>query len=179
MTDTTEDLELFDDAQATFANKLDLKDRLVLVWVTGKHGTEKGANGPYEWYETFTLVLDDGPNWTGQVYDAEKEVMRPVLVPSVAGEGPQLLERFRYSFGGMVARLALRVTGDKPKSFKPMLGRLNSRPNAVKGMAPSWSVAEPTEDDRQIAIKHADLIRQTSEKVRTLVNGGTDEDAFE
>ena len=51
MTDTTEDLELFDEAQATFASKADLKDGLVLVWATGKYGTRKGANGPYDWYE--------------------------------------------------------------------------------------------------------------------------------
>jgi hypothetical protein len=179
MTDTTEDLELFDDAQATFANKLDVKDRLVLVWATGKHGTRKGANGPYAWYDTFTLVLDDGPKWTGEVYDSEKDATRPILVPSVAQEGPQLLENFQYSFGGMTSRLASRVTGDKPKNFKPMLGRINSRPNKTKGMAASWSVAEPTQEEREIAIKHADLIREISEKVRTLANGGTDEDAFE
>lgn len=180
MTDTTEDLELFDNAQAQFASKLDLKDRLCLIWATGKNGTRKGANGSYAWYDTYTLVIDDGPKWTGEVFDAEKDATRPILVDSVAEHGPQLLEGFQFSFGGMTARLANRVTGDKPKTFKPMLGRINSRPNKTKGMAASWSVAEPTDEDKQVARKYADKIREVSALVEKAVNGdGSDAEAFE
>lgn len=182
MTDTTEDLELFDEAQATFPSKADLKDRLVLVWATGKHGTRKGANGPYDWYETYTLVIDDpngAENWNERVYDAEKETERDTLVPSVTKNGPQLLESFQFSYGGMTARLKGRVQGDKPKTFKPMLGRVNSRPNKTKGMAASWSIAEPTEADRATAVKFATRIREVSALVQEAVNGGKDEDAFD
>lgn len=181
MTDTTEDLELFDDAQSTFASKADLKDRLVLVWVTGKNGKRKGANGPYDWYETYTLVIDD-PNgaadWNERVYDADKETERDTLVPSVTKYGPQLLENFQFSYGGMTARLRARVAGDKPKSYVPMLGRVNSRPNKTKGMAASWSIAEPTEADRATARKYATRIREVSALVKEAVVG-KDEDAFD
>jgi hypothetical protein len=187
MTDTTQDTadELFDDAKAEFPSKFDLKDRLVLVWVTGKHGTRTASRPgakPYDWYETYTLVLDD-PNgvkdWNGQVYDGDKETFRETLAPSTAG-GPVLLEKFQFSFTGMSARLAQRIVGDKPKSFKPMLGRINSRPNKVKGMAASWSVAEPTAEEKALAAGHAAKIREVSTLVEAAVNGpATDDEAFE
>lgn len=183
-TNTADDLELFDDAKAEFASKYDLKDRLVLVWVTGKNGKRKGANGPYDWYETNTLVIDD-PNgatdWNGQVYDSEKEIFRDTLIPSVVQNGPHLLEAFQFSYGGMTARLRARVTADqKPATYKPMLGRVNSRPNKTKGMAASWSIAEPTADDKATALKYADKIREISAKLKDSIEGkGADDSAFD
>ena len=38
-TNTTEDLELFDEATEEFPGKEDLKDRLVAIWVTNRHNT--------------------------------------------------------------------------------------------------------------------------------------------
>lgn len=183
MTDTTEDLELFDDAKEEFASKDDLRNRLVLVWVTGKMGTRKSeASGKtYEWVEATTLVVDDGDNWTGKVMDSNSQAERDALVLSVAENGPQLVE-LQYSFGGMVARLKQRIGPDgKPKNYKPMLGRINSRPNKTKGMAPSWSVAEPTPEDRATAMKYADRIREVSTQVKAAVEGSptSDEEAFE
>jgi hypothetical protein len=181
MADTTEDLELFDEAQSTFPGKEDLENRLILVWVTGANGKRKGANGPYDWYETYTLVLDD-PNgatdWNERIFDTEKRAERDALVPSVVKNGPQLLEKFQFSYGGMTARLRGRVLGDKPKNFVPMLGRVNSRPNKTKGWNASWSIAEPTDADKAVARQFSTRIREVSALVESAVKG-TDEDAFE
>lgn len=181
MTDTqnAEDLELFDEAQEEFPGKEDLKDRLVLIWPTGKHGQRKGTNGkPYDWYETTTLVIDDGPAWTGKkIVDGEQV---PMLVPSVAEEGPQRLDAFQYSQGGLTARLANMVAGDKPKSYRPMLGRINSRKNSQPGFSASWSIGKPTDEDRAKAKAPAitALIRQISADLEK-AGQPTDEDAFE
>src|SRR4051812_21959351 len=175
---TAEDLELFDDAKEEFPGKEDLRDRLVAIWVTGKHGTRKSEanNTSYAWYETTTLVLDDGPAWDGtKIVDGEK---RENLVPSVAQNGPQRLEAFQWSTGGMVSRLQARVVGDQPKTFKPMLGRINSRPNSKKGFSASWSISEPTDEDRAKARASAALIRQISAELEK-AGQPTDEDAFE
>jgi len=178
-TNTAEDLELFDEAQEEFPGKEDLKDRLVAIWVTGKHGQRKGSTPgakPYDWYETVTLVLDDGPNWTGmKIVDGEQ---RPMLVESVKEHGPQRLESFQFSQGGLTARLAQRVQGDKPKSFKPMLGRINSRKNSQPGFSASWSIATPTDADKAIAVKHAALLRQISAELEAGLTAA-DEAAFE
>jgi hypothetical protein len=189
------DLELWDDAKAEFANKFDLKDRLCLIWVTGKHGTRRGENGTYDWYETYTLVLDD-PNgttgWDGMVFDGDKREQRESLVPSVSVAGPVLLENFQFSYSGAVARLRPRVddTGatvtsgaektvnGKPKNFRPMLGRINSRPNSKKGMAPPFGIAEPTPEDKAVAAKYRDKIAEVSKMVEAKVTGsGADGDS--
>jgi hypothetical protein len=191
MTDTTEDLELFDDAQEEFPSKEDLKDRLVAIWVTGRHGTRKGTGSgakPYAWYETTTLVLDDGPAWDGyKIVDGDR---KPMLVESVAEHGPQRLSGFQFTQGGLTARLEQRVqvsvalppigqeVKDKPKSFKPMLGRINSRKNSQPGFSASWSIATPTDEDKAIAVKHADLLRQITAEIQA-AQTTADEDAFE
>lgn len=194
MTDQTEDLELFDDAKEDFPGKEDLKDRLVAIWVTGKHGKRKASapgSKPYDWYETVTLVLDDGPAWDGfKIVDDEKVEM---LVPSVAAEGPQRLDDFQFTQGGLTSRLSSRValTGtvavvngdpvlDKPKTWKPMLGRINSKKNKQAGFSASWSIASPTDEDKVIARKHAALIREISQQLEAAANApASDEDAFE
>jgi hypothetical protein len=186
-------LDLVDDAQETFPAKEDLKDRLVAIWVTGKHGKRKGAGPdakPYDWYETVTLVLDDGPNWDGfKIVDGEKQEM---LVPSVAENGPQRLDGFQYSQSGLTQRLSgrvhlsatpARVNGDpvidKPKSFKPYFGRINSRKNKQAGYNASWSISVPTDADQEIKIANAELIRSISaemEKAGSIVDSATDDD---
>lgn len=176
---TTEDLELFDEAQEEFPGKEDLKDRLVAIWVTGKHGTRKGtAPGakPYDWYETTTLVLDDGPAYDGyKIVDGDR---KPMLVESVKEHGPQRLDAFQFSQGGLTARLAQRVVGDKPKTFKPMLGRINSRKNSQPGFSASWSIASPTDGDKAVAASHAALLRQITAEMEA-GQVASDEAAFE
>jgi len=176
---TTEDLEFFDDATEEFPGKEDLKDRLVLVWATGKHGMRVPKAGdnrkPYPWYETITLVIDDGPNWDGmKIVDGDR---KPMLVPSVAAEGPQLLDNFQFSTNGMTARLAQRVDGDKPKTFKPFLGRINSRKNSQPGWSASWSISEPTPEDKEIARKYVEKAKEISAMLEARVKGVDSDDA--
>lgn len=193
MTDTTEDLELFDDATEEFPAKEDLKDRLVLIWLTGRHGTRIGSGQgakPYPWYETYTVVLDDGPEWDGyKIKDGER---KPMLVDSVKEHGPQHLDGFQFSTTGMTKRFESRVNlttamppvgkevKDKPKSFRPMLGRINSRKNSQPGFSASWSISEPTAAEKEIARGFSDLILEVSATMEQRVNGtGADDEAFD
>lgn len=156
MTQPNED-EFFDSATSEFPAKEDLKDRLVAIWYTGNHGTRVGkAPGakPYGWAETVTLVLDDGPNgWSETRQDGD-----PNLVPSVAENGPQKLDKFQWSTGGVYSRVSKRPVGGKP-----MIGRINSRKNSVKGFNDAWSIAEMTDEDREIARKYVGLFREIAE----------------
>jgi hypothetical protein len=166
MTDSTEILDLVDDSQSVFPTKDDMNHRLVLVWVTGKKGTRQGENGKYTWVETVTMVIDDGPSWTGQVLDSDTLAMREIRIPSVEAEGPTVLENFQFSFGGMVARLEQRINADgTPKYFKPMMGRIDSRPNSKKGMAPPFSILTPTAEDHELLPKFAAQIREISARM--------------
>lgn len=181
MTDTqTDDLELFDDAKETFPSKEDLKDRLVLIWATGKTGQRKSeATGKaYDWAETVTLVIDDGPD---EFYtsSSKRKDGDELLVPSVAHNGAQELDNFQWSAGGLVSRIKQRVTADgKPATFKPFLGRINERKNKNKGMANSWSISEPTDEDKAIARKYAAQIKAISERLAK-PPATSDTDAFE
>lgn len=186
--------DLVDDAQEVFPAKEDLKDRLVAIWVTGKHGKRKGTGAdakPYDWYETVTLVLDDGPAWDGfKLVDNEKQEM---LVPSVAEDGPQRLDNFQFSQTGLTQRLSGRVhlspvpprvngdpVVDKPKTFKPLLGRINSRPNKNKGFNASWSIGKPTAEDHELVNKNAALIVSITaemEKGASIVDAAAAEDS--
>lgn len=174
--------DVFDDAEEEFPGKEDLKDRLVAIWPTGVHGIRKGTDvgaRPYPWYETITLVLDDGPNWNGtKIVDGES---KPMLVASVAEDGPQKLD-FQHTTSGLTARLSQRVNlsaetpavngapiTDRPKTFRPMLGRINSQKNRTQGRSPSWSIAKPTEEDKIIARKYNDLMAQISADVQAAV----------
>lgn len=175
----SDELEFFDEAQEEFPAKEDLKDRLVAIYVTGKHGQRKGTapgSKPYDWYETITVVLDDGPNFTGmKIVDGEQ---RPTLVPSVTEAGPVRLDAFQFSQGGLTARLAPRVADDKPKTFKPMLGRINSRKNSQPGFSASWSIGTPTDADKATAVEHVEFLKKISAELEAgLV--AKDEDAFE
>jgi hypothetical protein len=170
---TTPEDEFFDDAQETFPGKEDLKDRLVAVWALEK-GTDKNADGKvYATVQSVTLVLDDGPDgWSPtSIRDGEAT---PNRVPSVEEEGLQELA-LRWSTEGMVSRLAPRVD----KTTKPMIGRINSRPNKVKGRSASWSIAAPTEDDKVIVRQHADEIRAVSQRIQDEKNKATDTAVFD
>jgi hypothetical protein len=166
--------EFFDDAEDTFPGKEDLKNRLVAVYALDR-GTDTNAEGKrYPFVTTVTLVLDDGPDgWSPtSVKDGEPV---PNLVPSVAENGPQEIN-LRWSTEGMVARLDQRIG----KTFKPMIGRINSRPNSVKGRSASWSISKPTEDDKVIARRFTEShIRPISERLEKEATAADDSAAFD
>lgn len=186
---TADDLEFYDEATEEFPGKEDLKDRLVAIWVSGRHGTRVGSapgSKPYAWYETTTLVLDDGPAWDGyKIVDGERT---PMLVASVAENGPQRLDGFQYSQGGLTSRLSGRVhlsvalppvgkeVKDQPKSFKPMIGRVNSRKNSQPGFSASWSIAKPTDADKEIAEKFKPMILAINAELEKAASAIDDED---
>lgn len=156
---TTQD-EFYDDAQDVFPGKEDLKDRLVAVWALEK-GTDKNTDGKtYPFVTSVTLVLDDGPNgWSPtSIRDGEATENR---VPSVDEEGLQEIN-LRWSTNGMVSRLAPRVG----RTFKPMVGRINSRPNKTKGRSASWSIASTTDEDKATIRAHESEIREIMNRLQ-------------
>lgn len=171
-----DDLALYDDASDEFPSKFDLKDRLVLIWITGEKGSAMGSNGkPYDWYQTAMLVLDDSPHGYQEMRPNEDGEMRPNLVPSVEVNGPQELDPFRWSTSGIVARLAPRHA---KKQWTGMLGRINSRKNKTKGHAPSWSISSPADADRAIADRYEKEIRAMNKKIKDRLFGSADIDPF-
>jgi len=138
MTDYTDD-DFFDDATEEFPSKRDLKDRLVAIFAIGPVGQRqaKSGNKPYTYVETVTVVLDNGPD--GTVYTR--------IVPEV-GADPIVLPGLQWSPGGMVARLKPRV--GTQLELKPLVGRINSKPNKNPDFSPSWSIAEPTDADKAV-----------------------------
>lgn len=155
MTDFDDDL--FDDAQSTFPSKDDLRDRLCAIWTTGEHGQRKSeATGkPYDWVETIVLVLDGEPT-------------------DLVGPAPARVDKLQFSFTGATSRLMPRL-----KISKPMLGRVNSQPNKRKGFADSWSIAEPTEDDKVLAKGYAAQIKAISAEVEAMKSKADDDSAFD
>lgn len=169
-TTTPAEDEFFDDAQDVFPGKEDLKDRLVAVWAL-ENGQDQNAEGKrYATVKTVTLVLDDGPDGTS----AETAIRDEEVGPNRVGPAPAELD-LRWSTEGMVARLAPRVG----KTWKPMIGRINSQKNKVKGRSPSWSISAPTEEDKIIAREHAGLIRAVSSRLETEAQKAADGAAFD
>jgi hypothetical protein len=165
--------EFFDDATETFPGKEDLKDRLVAVWAL-ERGQDKNAEGKhYPFVTSVTLVLDDGPDGWSPTSIKDGETV-PNLVPSVKDEGPQEIN-LRWSTSGMVSRLEPRVG----KTFKPMVGRINSRKNKTAGRSASWSIAAPTDEDKVIARQHADKLQEIIKRLETEANKATDAAAFD
>lgn len=178
MTDVSQNDDLFDDATSEFASKFDLKDRLVLVWVTGVKGERKGENGTmYPWVETVTLVLDDGPDGYQATRPGDGGIMGPNLVASVAEAGPVRLDAFQWSATGLTSRLTPRISA---KNSRPLLGRINMRANTKKGLAAPWSIADPTDADKATARKYNALMNSIIEEMKVrLANDGAPEDAFQ
>lgn len=170
-TNTAQD-EFFDDAAETFPGKEDLKDRLVAVWVL-ERGQDKNAEGKlYPYVKTVTLVLDDGPNGWSPTSVKDGETV-PNLVPSVADQGPQELA-LRWSTAGMVARLDPRIG----QTTKPMIGRINSRPNKTKGRSASWSISSPTDDDKVTAREHVETVKAITARLAAEATAAVDAEAF-
>lgn len=167
--------EYYDDATEEFPAKEDLKDRLVAVWVTGKKGTRKSNvdQKVYPYVETVVLVLDDGPEYTGK---------RPDGTPNLVGPAPARLDAFQWSTAGMVARLLPRI-GKKDAEgnvvYKPMVGRINSRKNRIKGMSDSWSIAAPTEDDKAAMRPFHEAMAGITAEMKDAAEGEADAQAFD
>lgn len=166
-----DDLELFDDAKEEFAAKEDLKDRLVAIFVTGRTGTRKSeADGkPYTWVETVTLVLDNGPN--GDLVTD--------LAPETSPENPVILDGLQWSTKGMVSRLEPRVNA---KNARPLRGRINSRKNAKRGFADSWSISEPTDEDKALSRQYNATVAKIMKDIEGRLAGGNaadDDSAFD
>lgn len=188
MTDTTEDLELFDNATVDFPSKHDLKDRLVAIWVTGKQGTRPGQNGePYPWVETVTLVLDDPKgvqDWDGQCKNEDGDLVDS-LVPSVVQEGPARLDKFQWSAGGIATRLLPRITLKDKKTdqpiYRPMIGRIDERKSQTKGKNNPWSIVPATPEEMEfVKANFMDKIRSITIEVKGIREGtGSDEAAFD
>ncbi len=152
--------EFYDDAQETFPGKEDLKDRLVAIWALENGHDTNDRGEKYPTVQTITMVLDDGPEGyqATVIRDGENS---PNRVPSVQDEGPQEV-RLRWSTNGLVSRLAPRVG----KTVKPMLGRINSRPNKTKGHSASWSISEPTAQDKDTANRYKAAILAKIQEVQ-------------
>lgn len=191
MTDTEEDMQLFDNAASTFPSKYDLKDRLVAIWVTGKHGTRPGSGGSkaYDWVETITLVLDNpkgvaAEDWDGLVKNEDGDMVES-LVPAVNPGEPGRLDNFQYSQGGLAVRLKPRINLKDPKTghpiYRPMIGRINERKSTQKGQNNPWSIAPATEDEMAyITQNFMEQIRAVTIEVKGMREGtGSDEAAFD
>lgn len=164
--------DFYDDAAETFPGKEDLKDRLVAVWALTR-GQDKNSDGRlYPYVTSVTMVLDDGPTGWSPTSIKDGETV-PNLVPSVADNGPQELN-LRWSTEGMVSRLDPRIG----KTDKPMVGRINSRANKVKGRSASWSIAAPTDEDKAIARTHLAAVKAVTARLVADRAKAEDEGAF-
>lgn len=164
--------EFFDEATETFPGKEDLKDRLVAVWALGR-GQDKNSDGKlYPFVTSLTMVLDDGPNGWSPTSIKDGDTV-PNLVPSVADGLAEI--NLRWSTEGMVTRLDPRIG----KTTKPMIGRINSRPNKVKGRSASWSISAPTESDKATARAVGSQIKAVTERLIAEANKAADASAFD
>jgi hypothetical protein len=177
-TPADDDDGLFDAATDTFPRRNDMVDRLVVVYPTGKHGTRPSEDGKsYPWYETTTVVLDDGPEgWQEQVKDDDGD-WTPNLIPSVVDNGPQVLTNFQWSATGLVSRIQTKLpdANGRPGSI---VGRINVMKNKVKGRSAPWSIAKPTEADMEMARRYADVCREARAAVQREAQKDLDKDAF-
>jgi hypothetical protein len=176
-TTTPEVDEFYDDVTETFPRKEDFEDRLVAVWVTGKHGTRlsEANNKPYGWVETITMALDDGQDGTkghGKASDGDEFLVGPA---------PAYAEPFQWSAEGMYSRLYPRINlrnAEGLADYRPAIGRVNRRKNAKKGFNDSWSIGKPADSDRATIRQYADQIRAMTKHVQELREAELTGEAF-
>lgn len=170
--------EFYDDATSAFPSIEHLAPsvppnfgagRLVAIWAK-ENGTAKSStnNKDYGFTETITLVLDDGPDG-----DQVNE-----LVPAA----PQRLD-LRHSTTGLYSRLRLRAEGVNAKGvplrFRPMIGRINTQASRNNKNVPAYSIAEPTDADREIVMKFKDDIVAINKELEAKAAKSEDDAAFE
>jgi len=153
--DDDDDDGLFVAATDTFPRRNDMLNRLVVIYPTGEHGQRLSNDGdPYDWYSSYTVVLDDGPEgWQAMVPDDDGD-MTPNLIPSVDQEGAQVQVNFQWSASGIVSRIQANLPDRQTGKPGSIVGRINSQKNRIKGRSPSWSISKPTEDDMAAARKY-------------------------
>ena len=154
MTDFADD-DFFDDAKSEFPAKEDLKDRLVAIFAVGPVGNRPSTADPrksYPYVETVTVVLDNGPDGTSHT----------ALVPEVQ-DNPIALQGFQWSVAGVVARTKPRVGTEL--ALRPVVGRINSMKNKKKGFSDAWSIAEPTDADKETVRKFRAQLLDVREQI--------------
>lgn len=158
------DDDLFEPAKSEFPAKEDLLNRLVVIYPTGKTGKRPASSGgdPYPWYETMTVVLDDGPDGTAAT--------------ELVGPAPQVLRGFQWSASGLVSRLMVKPSN--AEKVGSLVGRINTMPNKIKGRTPPWSIAAPTEEEMALARQYADLCRSVRDEIKAMHQAAADENAF-
>ena len=168
MSDVYDDEDLFEPAKSEFPAKEDLKDRLVVIYPTGKHGERKSvATGKmYPWRESTTVVLDDGPDGTSFTD----------LVPSVAAGGPIVLTGLQWTPKGIESRMSQKPSN--AEKVGSVFGRINSIKNSQKGLADPWSIATPTEEDTALARRHAGVCAAARDEIKKSHQQAADEAAF-
>lgn len=191
VTSTTED-EFYDEATEAFPSVNDLcpladvrrnpttDGRLVAIWAVSNGSATNQQGKTYPYTETVTLVLDDGP-----AGDQSTDLIGPA---------PQELT-LRHSTSGIQSRLAPRVEGmtrpkkdddgnvlvpSIPMKFRPMIGRINTRPSTVvKGGSLAISIAAPTDADKAIINERKALIVEINQRLEAKAAQVEDAQAFE
>ena len=183
MTDTstrTNEDEFYDDATSDFPKAEHLAPsvppnfgagRLLAIWALSE-GTRKNDEGkPYPFVETITVTLDDGPD--GLDAPGWSEDAARLVEPGV-----QRLDKFQHSTGGLVSRLQKRLTGKTkdgvPLRFRPLIGRINTQPSSRNKHVPAFSIATPSDTDRETIRTHGDMIRSINAELETAATTGGD-----
>lgn len=140
--------------------------RLVAIWAL-ENGVGKGNNGPYPWTNTITVALDDGPEGD-QAND---------MVPAA----PYRVE-MRHSTTNIQGKLRGRVDGKdqkgRPLRFRPTIGRVNTQASQNNKNVPAYGLAEPTDEDMDIARRHKALIVSINQELEKAAQEHEDNAAF-
>lgn len=180
-----DDDDLFEGASRDFVNKADFKDRLVMIYPTGvtESRMSKTTGKSYTQYETYTVVLDDGPEgYQENVLDTDQDEpgMRPNRIPSVAEHGAQVVENYRWSAGGIASQITNKAKMPAKNNGVPggVLGRVNALP--IKGKSAAWGLKDPTAEDRARAVEpEVKAIRLAArDEIVAALKAAETEDAF-
>lgn len=178
-TPVTED-EFYDDASASFPSKADLAPdgtfergrmgpgRLVAIWAL-KNGVGKKDGKAYDFVDSVTLVLDDGPNGD--------------YVTELVGPAPQRVNGLQHSTSGLVARLKGRVDGKNAAGirlkYRPMIGRVNTQPSKANAANAAYSISVPTDEDRLIVNSFKNMIIDINNELEAEDRKAEDQAAFD
>lgn len=155
-----DDDDVFEGSSDDFAAKEDMKDRLVMIYPTGGKGyfPPKAPGAKQDvWYDTITVVLDDGVDADGKPMEWSPTTIdkngnqRENLIPSVAEFGPQTVP-YRWSTTGATSRLAKKLPELNNGVPVGLLGRVN-KGKATGGNNAPWRPNPPTEADKALAVQ--------------------------
>ena len=175
-TTTDQDDEFFDDTTVDFPAVKHLAPgvrqgfgdgRLVAIWALSNH-TGKGNNGPYDYTESITLALDDGPNG-----DQHNDMVGPApfRVP------------MRHSTGYIQTKLKDRVDGVSAKGvplrFRPLIGRVNTQASKNNADVAAFGLEPKADSDTPTVMKYKDLIVSINKELEAKATKAEDDSAFE